>query len=444
MKSLALTPIESYFFHDDVPAHPCWQILRVNWKGTLRREALDRAWEAAASLQPLWNAIVRRGPMGGLRWEMREGIVPAALWSRGRPGTDWPQWQPLDLEAGSGARLYVVEGDAGADTALCVHHAVCDGLALIEVMEDVIQRYAAELGAPARPRPELAVAALARRGRFGSAWWERIWLPVLQVAGMAVEARLLRRTVAPLIPHSPAAPDSPMPAEWPTLVSRTWGEAETTAIRNAAKAAKVGIHELCMRDLQAAIGAWRAKHASQERSDWIRLGFALNLRRRIHGAWPAANIFGIVIIDRQAGSLADRQRLLRRAHEDLKLIDDWKLGYAFWMLLRLRRWMPGGIRAYARRAVVRSTLVMSFMGKVFMRTPVGREGRHLAVPGAVAFDLQGVAPTRAGTCACVDLGIVMGCLAAHLNYDSRAVTRDQAGALLDELAAQLARSAAGS
>jgi hypothetical protein len=443
MTSLSLTPIESYFFHDDVPGHPCWQILRVNWRGRLQRDALGKAWAAAAGRQPLWNAVVRRGMMGRLQWEQRESIVPAVIWSKREPGGEWPDWQPLDLERGSGVRLYAVEDGERTDTVLCVHHAVCDGLALVDVMEDVVIRYARELGENAEPRPDPTLSALRRRGRFGVAWWERLWLPLLQVAGMAAEARLLRRTVAPLVPHVPAASTGPRPENWPTIVCRRWSGAETAAIRSAAKSAKVSLQEMAMRDLQAAIGAWRIAQGFPQRQDWIRLGAAVNLRRRIRGTWPAANIFGIAIIDRRAGSLEDRGRLLRRAHEDMVLIDDLKFGYGFWMLLRLRRWWPGGIRAYARRPVVRMTIVMAFMGKVFMRIPVGREGAHPAVPGAVAEDLQGVAPTRPGTCACIDVGIAMGNLAATLNYDSRVLTRDQAAALVEEFSRQLAMSASG-
>jgi hypothetical protein len=440
-KSLPLTPFEAYLYHEDVPAHPCWQVLRLSWRGQMQREPLESAWADATARQPLLSAVVRRGLLGRLRWELREGITPPVHWCRREPGREWPQWQPIDLERGPGVRLYMVEGDGRTDAVLCVHHAVCDGLSLHDVLVDVFTRYAAALGEPATPKPDPAFSALRDRGRFGTTLWDRCWLPVLQVAGIIAESRLLMRTVAPLAPHAPAAPDVPRPEGWPTLACRSWTAEETAAIRNAAKREKVSLAELCMRDLQAAVGAWRLAQGIGGPDDWIRLGVAVSLRRRTKGAWPAANIFGISIIDRQARQLANRARLLRRAREDMGLVENWRLGYAFWMLLRLRRWWPGGIRAYARRPVVRTTLMMSFVGKVFSRMPLKYEGAHPAVPGAVLEDMRAVAPTRPGTCGCMDIAIIFGNLAAYLNYDPRVLSRGQAEALVDEFARQLALSA---
>jgi hypothetical protein len=89
------------------------------------------------------------------------------------------------------------------------------------------------------------------------------------------------------------------------------------------------------------------------------------------------------------------------------------------------------------------TFVMSFVGKVFSRMPLRHEGAHPVVPGAVLEDMRAVAPTRPGTCGCLDIAILFGNLAAYLNYDPRVLRHDQATALVDEFARQLERSAAG-
>jgi hypothetical protein len=89
------------------------------------------------------------------------------------------------------------------------------------------------------------------------------------------------------------------------------------------------------------------------------------------------------------------------------------------------------------------TLVMSFVGKVFSRMPLRYEGGHPTVPGAVLEDMRAVAPTRPGTCGCLDIAILFGNLAAYLNYDPRVLTSDQATALVDAFAAQLRLSVEG-
>jgi hypothetical protein len=442
MKTLPLTPLEAYLYEDDVPAHPCWQVVRLEWEGSLRREALERAWAEATRRQPLLGARVTRGPLGGLRWDLSERVEPPLHWIPGS-GRQWPEWQPIDLARGPGARLYVLEEAGHAHTILCAHHAVCDGLSLLDVLEDTFSAYTRELGEPCAARPAPLGGSLRQRGQYGSGWIGRFTIPLMQLAGFAIEAKLLRRTVAPLVPHEPAPDDGPRPAEWPATVRRTWDPKATAAVRDAAKHAASGLPELLMRDLQAAIGSWRTSVGAGVPEDWIRLGTAIGLRRKIRGSWPAANLFGIAIIDRQQRSLANRARLLRRAREDTALIERWSLAYGFWTLLSLRRFAPGGIRAYARRRVVRMSFVMSFIGKVFSRTSLRREGRFVAVPGAVMKDVWGFAPTRPGTCATMDLAIIFSQLVACLHYDPRVVSPGQAAAFMDAFAAELSKSVAG-
>ena len=439
MKSLPLTPLESYLCEDDVPAHPCWQVSRIGWLGTFEREHLEKAWAESTARQPLLTARVYRGALGGLRWKLGAGRVPPIHWSVAKERR-WPEWAPLDPFDGPGARLYVVEYQARTDVIICVHHAVCDGLSLLEILEDTFLAYARSRGDEVAFRPDPTPASVRRRGCFGSGALERLWIPLVQMAGMAVEAKLLRRTVAPLIPHTPPADEGPPPSPWPSCVIRSWDERGTSEIRAAAKHAGTSLHGLFMRDVPAAIGAWRTAQGIGSPEDWIRLGTSIGLRHPIKGSWPASNRFGIAIIDRQQRSLANRERLLRRAREDLALVDRWRLGFSMWTLLALRRFMPGGIRGYARKRVVRTTFTMSFMGFLFLKTALPKQGRAPSVPGAVMEDVHGFAPTRPGTCATLDIALLFGKVFAYLNYDPRVMSRGQAESLMEALAAELARS----
>ncbi|HEY1791306.1 MAG TPA: hypothetical protein VGG34_00180 [Opitutaceae bacterium] len=443
MNPLPLTPLESYLYHDDTRAHPCWQFCRISYRGSLRRDAMEKAWAEATGRQRLLNCVVRRGALGSLRWVPGPGGPPPLHWSRGEAGAEWPKWQPLDLERGPGARLYVIEREGSGDCIICVHHAVCDGLALLEVMEDTFVIYARELGEGTEPRPAPPGRALAARGRYGRNLAEAVWIPALQVAGMAAEWRLFTRQVAPILPSPLGDDDAGAPPGWPFIVSRRWSIEEANAVKAAARDAKVSVAELCMRDLQAAVGAWRKAHGVDEPEAWLRLGMAVSLRRRTRDPWPAANIFGISVIDRQAKTLDRRERLLRRAHEDMTLIEKWHLGYAFWVLLAACRWLPGGLRGYARRRVVRMTLVMSYMGKVFAKMPLPKEGQHPVVPGAVITEIVGVAPTRRGTALCVDFGLIFGRLDMHVHFDPLVLDRARAQALVEEFGRQLSMSLAG-
>jgi len=442
MKSLPLTPLEVYLFEDDTPAYPGWQTVRMHWRGKFRKAELEKAWPETTRQHPLLHAQVRRGFLGRLHWEF-DATSPTIHWSRRRADSEWPDWLPLDIERGTGVRLYVMEGEEHTDLVSSVHHAVCDGLSIKDFAEDLLLRYAKALGDPVEPKAAPSLDLLKERGRMGGTLLERLWLPVLQTAGIIAESKLLRRVVAPIIPHAPADESGPRPPEWPALVTRIWTPAETAAIRDAAKQTKAGLPEMLMRDLQATIGAWRLAQGINLPDDWIRLSSAVSLRRKVKGTWPVANIFGIAVIDRSAKQLANRERLLRRAKEDMTLIHEWQFGYSFWMLLRLRRWWPGGIRAYARKPVARMTLVMSFVGKLYPRTALIKKQGDVTVPGAVLEQMCGSAPIRPGTAACVDLAILNGSLGSWLHYDPRVLTREKAEAFMDEFVVQISKSVAG-
>jgi hypothetical protein len=442
MKSLPLTPLEVYFLEDDSPAYPGWQTMRMRWKGMFQKAELEQAWAETTRQHPLMHALVRRGFLGRLHWEFG-ATSPTIHWSHRRTGSEWPQWLPLDVERGPGVRLYVVEDDERTDLIFSVHHAVCDGLSINDTAEDLLLRYAKAMGDPVEPKAAPSDDLVPIRGRMGGSLVERLWLPVLQTAGIIAESKLLRRVVAPLLPHKMPGPSEARSPEWPALVNRSWTLDETAAIRDTAKRAKSGLNEMLMRDLQATVGAWRIAQGVNAPDDWIRLSAPVSLRRKIKGTWPATNMFGIAIIDRSARQLGNRERLLRRAKEDMALIHDWHFGYSFWMLLRLRRWWPGGIREYARRRVVRTTLVMSFLGKVYPRTTLVKKGGRITVPGAELEEMYGLAPTRPGTALCVDLAIVYGKLVAFLHYDPLVLTRAQTEAFMAGFAAQLSKSVAG-
>jgi hypothetical protein len=442
MKSLPLTPLETYLLAEDVPAHPCWQVGRTLWRGSFRRDALEAAWAEATGRHPLLGARVVRGPLGGLRWDLDAKVPLPVHWSRAEAG-EWPEWQTLDLGRGPGARLYAVEGDGRTAVIACVHHAVCDGIAVGEVMDEMFVAYAGLLGEPRTPRPAPLEAALRRRGQMGSTVLERLWIPLVQALGMVAEAKLLRRKVAPLVPHEPAPDSAARSPGWPAVVEWTADEPLSERVRAAAKRERATLPELVMRDVQAAVGAWREAQGAAHPEDWTRLGFAVGVGKTAPGARPVANQFGIAIIDRQQRSLANRPRLLRRAKEDMALVERWRLGYSLWVLLALRRLTPGGIRAYARKRVVRTTFTLSFMGIPFARSPLRREGRFPAVPGAVMETVQGFAPTRPGTCATMDVGMVFGRLSACLAYDPRVIDPARAQALMGAFVAELSKSAEG-
>jgi hypothetical protein len=334
-------------------------------------------------------------------------------------------------------RWLVVETETGGDIYVQCHHAVLDGGALFEVFHDVMLLYTHAVGGHVLI-PKLRPKLLAGRGRLAPSWWGRLKLLPSHVLGLAIAWPILRRTVAPLVPHRPAAPDDPPPPGLPAIAGRRFTPEETKAIRAAAKRLGASVTELLMRDVFMALGVWRSEQGVVAPLDWIRLGLPVSLRGPADRQLPAANVFSIVGIDRRGKSLGNRERLLRRAKEDLAMVRKHRLEHTFLLLLGLHRLLPGSLRAYTRRETCRATLVMTNLGLLYPpRSSLLDPEQRLAVPGAVIEDVQIGAMFRAGTCASLAFGLYAGRLLADFHFDARFVTATQAESFMRALEAQV-------
>lgn len=197
------------------------------------------------------------------------------------------------------------------------------------------------------------------------------------------------------------------------------------------------MYDLLIRDTQAALGRWLKENGKAGPLEWTRLLLPVNLRRPADLCLPSANLVGLVILDRRAKSLANRERLLVRAREDMGWVRRKKLGYTFLVLLWFCRLMPGGIRAYSRRRICRATLLLTNLGQVMAGSPLGGPGGKIAVPGAVLEDVSLAAPVRPGTQAGLAVGVYANRLWADLSYDPRVLSAAQAEGLVQAFADEI-------
>ena len=410
----------------------------MRFSGRFEHEALQLAWAETARRHPLLAGVVRPGRGGRLCWATVPGGPAPIEWRRGPLAGDWPAaWAPLDLTREPGVRGLIVETDGGGDIYVQTHHAVMDGAALFQVFHDLMLLYSHALGGHVL-LPGLRPRLLAGRGRLAASWWGRLQLVPAHLLGLALAWPILRREVAPLVPHHPAAPEASPPPGLPAIAGRRFSPEETKTIRAAAKRLGTGLNELLMRDVFAALGVWRTEQGVGTPLDWIRLGLPVSLRGPADHGLPAANVFSLVGIDRRGKSLANRERLLRRAGEDMALVKKHHLGHTFLVLLGLHRLLPGGIRRYTRREGCRATLVMTNLGPLVpLRSGLLDADQRLAVPGAVIEEVRIGGLFRPGTCATLAFALYAGRLQADFHHDARFLTAAQAESFMRALESQI-------
>lgn len=441
MNRLPLTLFEQFLFFEDRPSHPYWMVGKFHFIGSLDRGSFEAAWKAAYIRHPLLRAVVRKGRAGNLYWDLGDLRNPVLEWRRGPLESAWPQWRPISLEEEPGIRLLVVEDAATTDVFFQTHHAVFDAVGCFAMIHDILIHYARERGASVKPselRPEL----LPDRNRFGLTFWGKLKLAPTQLVGLLVAFDFLRREAAPLIPHEPALAGDKPPAElWAASARRRLNREKFKKLHQAAKTLQVGTNDIYIRDLGAAVAIWREAHRIGSPDDWIRMGIPVGLRRPADRFLPAANVMSIVTLDRRVRSLRNRDRLLRRAREDMDFIKNKRWGYTFLILLALYRILPGGIRRYARAKRCRATLFLSNMGQIFSRSPLRDASHRVAVPGAVLDDIHLAGTLRPATCVNVALVEYAGELLIDLHYDPRVLTEAQGADLLQTFVDQMALSA---
>lgn len=436
--------MERYLLAEDKPAYPCWIILRFRFRGVLQRGPLQEAWRRTVRRHPTLHAVVRGEPASPRAWEtLGDEHDPEFFWHADDEGTGAaaPSWSRIDPTVAPAVRLVVVATSGRCEVSLEGHHAVFDGAAAFAVVHELWLHYAQQLGTTVS-LPELRAELFPQRGRFGLSAWDRVRLAPVQLLGLWFAWQMQRRTVVALAPHRLAPWNDPPSAGFPTVLHQHLPATELAHLRTAAKQHGASLNDLLIRDLQTAIGVWRMREGIGSEEDWVVVGVPVSLRRPADRLLPAANVIGIVAIDRRARSLANRPRLLRRAREDMALVKRHRLGFTFLVLLAAWRWRRGGIARYSGQPVARATAVLTNLGQPFSRSPLLDASRRIAVPGAVLEDYTMIAPCRPGTCASIAVALYGGQLHVDLHYDPRALNDRQAETFLAAFLEQLYTSAA--
>ncbi|MES1166892.1 MAG: hypothetical protein ABUL68_02725, partial [Pseudomonadota bacterium] len=359
---------------------------------------------------------------------------------RGLAPSGWPEWTPTDLAVTPGIHVILHEAGSLTDLFVCAHHALHDGAGHFAIVDDLLVHYARERGADITLTP-CDQAALPSRNKFGLTLWDKLRLVPMQLFGLAIALRLHTRQSRALNPAASAVNEAQPVSSFPVLASRTLSREDSAWLQHTAKLLHTGLHNLLIRDAHAAVGAWLESRPNVSRLDWVYLLVPVNLRRPTDVALPAANLVGLVIMARQLKELGRRERLLRRVNEEMRWVKRGRFGYVFLVMLRLYSFVPGGIRRYSRSRSSRTTFLFTNLGTVFATSRLKNAAGKIEVPGAVLESLNVPPPCRPGLNAGLAAGFYAGQFLADLQYDPRALTREEGEALLESFIRQLRLSA---
>lgn len=433
--------MEEFLYWEDRSSYPSWMVLKASFQGQLDREALQRAYDEAILRHPLGTALLERDPCGRLFWRLQQEVLPPIQWCSAGADMDQPEFLPYDLTQEGCLRFYVVEGEGRFDIYCQAHHAAVDGLGGMQMLNDLLIHYDRHRGKD-YDLPPVKTDDLESRNRFFKTFGQRLTSIPGFLQGLVVTWTMRRRNGAPLVEHAIPEDESPAPRGWPRVVSRRLDPDLYRSLRNVSKAEKVSVNELVVRDFQVTIGEWRRRYKIGHEEDWIRLAVPISLRSWAMRYFTAANIVGVVTIDRQMRSLKRerRARLLFRIHEDMEQLQKKGLHSFFPRLLALYRWLPGGIPARFGRDKALYTGVVTHLGRLFASGPQINRDRKLEIDGAVLEDLRLTAPLRPQALISLDTYVYANRLALDMHYDERFLCREQADDLLEVFVGELKKT----
>ncbi len=439
---MPLEAFERYMLADDWSPYPADGFLRLTFRGPLCREMFEGAIEAALARHPLMQAWVDQDARGCPIWIEAGDKRPFITWDPNVRPANCRRGHGIDLRHEIGARFFLTEADDRTELLIQMHHACCDGLALVQITEDLLVEYQRRVNEPSEAPPSrlLDRTRLLRRGRFGLGRWGYLKrLPLDLAAGLAAFEYFGHRP-AHLGPFQSPPHDAAVADDYPALISHTLTLKETERLRTAAKQQGVTMNDLMLRDLFVALHGRLVADDPRNLQRIVRIMVPMNLRILGDEATPAANLVSMTYLDRRPVKFSDSAKLLRSIHREMRLLKWFRAGITLARAIRIAEFLPGGLRGMLPYDRCLATAVLSNLG-VAERVIEFPQTNGLYRTGGVVLEGIGAAPPlRPMTRASFVTITYAGRLEIMLHFDSHVLNDCEGRDLLNRFVDRLRQS----
>ncbi len=436
---LPLEAFERYMRADDWRPYPANGFFHLSLRGVLQAGHFQNAIGAALARHPLMQAWVDLDARGRPVWIEAKDRRPFISWDPNVRPANCPLGPGIDLRREVGARFFMNQVGDRTTMLMQMHHVCCDGLALVQIAEDILaeyQRRAGRASGASSWRP-LDPQRLSRRGFFGMGWPGYLRrLPLDLAAGLAAIEFFGHRPV-PLGPPQCPAKAAIVPSDYPALVTHTLTQEETEHLCAAAKRLKVTLNDILLRDLFLALHGCIEATSPERGRDIIRIMVPINMRVPGDEATPAANLVSMTYLDRRPATFRNSEKLLASIHREMRLLKWARAGITFLRAIGVAECLPGGLQRVLPYNRCLATAVLSNIGiaERFARFP---QTDDLACSGDIVLEGIGAAPPlRPMTRASFMTITYAGRLNITLHYDSHVISGAEGQALMHNFVEQL-------
>lgn len=435
---IPLTHFEELMLHQDSSAYPASCFIRLQFQGRLLRDVFESAATTAISRHPLLHSIVEKQRR---KYVWQVGVVaPEITWIEGE-GLPNDRIERLDITTKHGLHFHVRLWEDRSEVLIHFHHSCCDGIAIYQVVRDLLMAYAAKFSNEQDAQlPAIDEAQLKTRASTGRRGRKYLSLLFWQAARLPNVLSFFSRTPATLVPHRTVHDNGSAPHDFPALISHHFDKTTSAALKDKLQPG-VLLNDLLTRDLFLAIRDFRKQQRTGKHNSWLRLMIPTNLRQPAQHRASAANMIGAVFLDRRASGMSDPDAMLREIRNEMDQIKRLELGHLFNLSLIAQGLVPGALKRAARPKRCCVTAVFTNIGRVLTRCPIPKVDGRLRAGNVVLLTTEAAAPITRNVCASFGVTWYAGRLTISLHYDSRALSSTAAEKMIDTFAKRIENSA---
>ncbi len=424
--------------------------------GRLVRAAFATALGKVMERHPMLSAVIEDGPKGP-QWVAGPSVEPWLDWNDVTVPIGPSQNEYLDLRQRPGLRVWVRVGDDSSRVLFQIHHCVCDGLAVLQVIGELAALYAAACD-PAKSDirlPPLDAQRLRDRGvvdvgpdfkpTLRTALRDvlatlRVWRRILfqRCAVLAVPQHDTRPKGTDSAASTPNKdPDGRSTKELEHFETHAFCRDETERYKAVAANQNVTLNDLLLRDMLLTVREWNKAHG-EEHDGRVRVNVPVYVRGRAGFDIPASNGIGFAFPSVDLSRTADRAAVLREVNKLMRQVKNWKLALYFLGGLAAAMRFGGLVRWALRRKRPMATVVLSYLGPALQQSPLPRRDDGKLICGNVVLEqMAGVPPVRPLTRASVVVLEYGGELTVGMRCDAHLFGPSDTRALLSALVAQI-------
>ncbi|MFM7058670.1 MAG: condensation domain-containing protein [Planctomycetota bacterium] len=458
---LPLSEFEEYMLCDDRPSHPMVIVMLADVSGQLHRQAFQAAVQALIQRQPLLRCRIDSLHSRPVWVPLRNSFDPV-IWttvSREELSHSWPTVQPLDIRSGPGLRIRVWCSPTASRIAFELHHACADGIAAVQLLNELFAEYAARTdGQPVPPASSETALLRSLRGRSpllkpqhsAEAPSDRT-TPLHVLVGKLTrllgrrpvriansqQRQRCRLTLA--VPEQPCVDTAAEARPFPAIFVRSLPDDTVRRLRAAAVSQAVGLNDLLLLQMLTHVTAWNTQARCGTADSWVRIAVPVSMRDPRTEPLPACNLVSYALLTHRMRECRKPQTLLQQIHEKTVTMRSGRDGMIALKIFRLLRRVPCGVRAFLSLWPCAGTLVLANVGNVIRRSHIRLPlNQHRWIAGNITVErICGVPPVRPHTLAAVGLTEYASQLHISLRTDGTQLTVEDSEVFLEEFVARL-------